>query len=452
MLHIRNAEIEKAEKVFQDLVLKLGSKYYIWQEFAECFEKNTSIQIGMLSKALALEKNEDFLGDIRITLAKSLIKVGQESLAAVELQKYKDHRVKKSWNLSEDYSTLYKKVSEVKLDEKINSSFYEKYISKAEEIAYKNLDWVEVVLVDRWKSKGGKKMMKFSGGKELILVFPQNKFPFLKKIEVGEITRFKIYKKQTEDGDFYIPLIGEILDKKPWSILEETYVYVNYINRKNDRPIVHGVTYENQEVFFPQDDRDFKVGDFLHSRFFIDHKNDSDRIELVEIDKVEEKEALSLFPKGLAIVDHVNEKKNLFHLVLSKSLQGIVKYHKTELRPKEGDFLNVSYVSRRNRENKLQLEVIQLEFSEDTDENLMKEVAGTLEVKFKIDGRTYNSNELSYLDADEYFDAQPSFGFISDYYVPAYLLKRFGIQNDQDVKAKVLLSGEKWKVFDLSFN
>lgn len=450
LLHIKNGEKSEAENLFQDLVPKLGTNYYIWQEFAECFEDDVPIQIGMLLKALSLEKNEDFLGDIRLKLSKLLIKVGQESLAAQELKKYKDHRVKKSWNLSEEYSKLFNQVPEVDLDQNIDSSFYKEYISRAEKIAYKNLDWIEVVLVDRWKSREGKKTMKFSDDKELILIFPENKIPYLKKIEVGEIARFKIYTKQTEDGIFYIPLLGESLTKKPWSILEETYVYINFINRKTNKHMVHGITYENQEVFFPQDDRDFKVGDFLHSRFYTDFRDDSKVIELVDFKKVDRKEPLSLFPKGLCIVDHVNDEKNLFHVVLNKNLQGIVKYHKTDLRPKEGDFLKIKYVARRNRENKWQLEIIELEPSKETKENLMKEVEGTLEVKFKIDGCTYGCNELQYLDADETYNVKPSFGFLDDYYVPVYLLNKFHINSDQHVKAKVLLSGEKWKVFDLA--
>jgi hypothetical protein len=73
LLHFKNNELELAIKIYKQLVLELADKHYVWQEFSDCIVSNNSLKIGMLSKALSLEKNEDFLGDIHLDLAKSLI-------------------------------------------------------------------------------------------------------------------------------------------------------------------------------------------------------------------------------------------------------------------------------------------------------------------------------------------------------------------------------------------
>lgn len=56
----QNNELESAVKIYKQLVLELANKHYVWQEFSDCIISDNSLKIGMLSKALSLEKNEDF--------------------------------------------------------------------------------------------------------------------------------------------------------------------------------------------------------------------------------------------------------------------------------------------------------------------------------------------------------------------------------------------------------
>jgi hypothetical protein len=62
---------------------------------------------------------------------------------------------------------------------------------------------------------------------------------------------------------------------------------------------------------------------------------------------------ISKFQTQIAIVDGVNERKQLFHFVISSKLQGIVNYTETKLRPNEGDFIKLSLATKTGKDRKL---------------------------------------------------------------------------------------------------
>ena len=120
LLHYKCNESELAIKIYKKLVLELANNYYVWQEFSDCIISNNSLKIGMLSKALSLEKNEDFLGDIRLGLAKILIDENLLEHSLVELETYKKHREMKDWKTSIQFEELHQKTSAVTLSLKDN--------------------------------------------------------------------------------------------------------------------------------------------------------------------------------------------------------------------------------------------------------------------------------------------------------------------------------------------
>src|SRR5690606_18589389 len=136
-----------AIKIYKQLVLELSDKHYVWQEFSDCIVSDNSLKIGMLAKALSLENNEDFLGEIHLELAKVLIDENLFENALIELETYKKHREIKGWKLSAIFSELQQKTSSIKQNLKDNRELYKKYIPLAENFAYADFEWTEVVLV-----------------------------------------------------------------------------------------------------------------------------------------------------------------------------------------------------------------------------------------------------------------------------------------------------------------
>jgi tetratricopeptide (TPR) repeat protein len=427
LLHFKNNELELAINIYKHLVLELGDKHYVWQEFSSCIISDNPVRIGMLSKALSLEKNEDFLGDIHLELARVLLDEGLFDNAFTELETYRKHRQAKGWKLSSVFDELYKKVQINQQGLIDNLELYRKFMPIAESFAYSTIDWSEVVLIDKWKDVKGKDRLTFSNGKNIEFVISKKRFHVLKNLELGQILRFKLHRKENK----YLPLIAELSEKKPWEILEDTFAVVDYINV--DKNIVHAITSENNEVFFSQIQPALVIDDFIVAKKIEKRVKEEKRIELNQINKVDKHLALSKFPSKIAVVDGVNEQKQLFHFVISSRLQGLVKYSETDLRPKEGDFLKISFVYKVSSDRKVRLKVLGLEKTDESNSDLVKEIRGMLELKYKND--TYEDH--------------PDFGFINNHYVPKYLLMKYNISFDCRITAVVVYAGDKWKVIDL---
>lgn len=84
LLHLRAGQMEIAKSIYVDLCQKMGEKYYIWSEFAECWNDN-GVKTALLCKAISLEKNEDFIGKIRLELARQLIKAKNMKMLLLNL-------------------------------------------------------------------------------------------------------------------------------------------------------------------------------------------------------------------------------------------------------------------------------------------------------------------------------------------------------------------------------
>ena len=67
----------------------------------------------MLCKAITIQPNEDFLGEIRLDLAELLLDNEQLKEGLIELTKYKKHREEKGWKTPERFQILFSKVSDI---------------------------------------------------------------------------------------------------------------------------------------------------------------------------------------------------------------------------------------------------------------------------------------------------------------------------------------------------
>lgn len=445
LLHFKNNELELAIKIYKQLVLELADKHYVWQEFSDCIVFDNSLKIGMLSKALILEKNEDFLGDIHLDLAKSLIDENLLENALVELEAYKKHREIKGWKLSSLYDELYKKANSIKQSLKDNRELYKKFIPFAENFAYADFDWTEVVLVDKWKDDKGKERLTFTDGKTKEFAISKNRFEVLKQSELGQILKFKLHKQEIKKDDEakfswlgktvvteykHIPLVVEKSEKKHWEILEDAFAIVDYINK--EKSIIHAITTDNKEVFFPQIKSELQIGDFITAKIYTKKFKDDNRTELRQIQKIDKGSVISKFQTQIAVVDGVNEQKELFHFIISSNLQGIVKYTETNLRPNEGDFVKLSFATKTDKDKKLRVKILSIMTTEEVNPNLRKDITGIMEMKYK-----------------NYNEENPDYAFIGDYYVPKYLLEKHNITDDCRVNAIAIYAGDKWKVTEI---
>ncbi|MFV0143621.1 MULTISPECIES: tetratricopeptide repeat protein [Empedobacter] len=457
LLHIRNNELDAATIIYKKLVLQLGNMSYVWNEFSKCFENNAEIKIGMLSKALSLQKDENFIGKIHLELANTLIENNLLENARIELDLYKNYRIHNGKTLSQDFEALYKKTNTVKLSLKDNRQLYKKYIPFAENFAYADFDWTEVVLADKWKDEKGKERLTFTDGKTIEFAISKNRFEVLKQSELGQIFKFKLHKQEIKkevEAKFawlgktvvteykYIPLIAEKTEKKHWEILNDTFAVVDYMNKEKN--IIHAVTTENKEVFFPQIKPELQIGDFVTAKSYIKKVKAENRTELRQIQKIDKGSVISKFQTQIAIVDGVNEQKQLFHFVISSKLQGIVRFTETNLRPNEGDFIKLSFATKTGKDKKLRAKVLNIETTEEINPNLRKDITGLLKVRYKENSNFDDDDDFyscdGYYYVDEYKEA-----IKNEYY---YRKNHYPTKNEIDEIFEIIkkmLDENEWK-------
>lgn len=450
ILSAKNHNSEEAIQIYKTLILELGDQAYMWHEFSQFLEnRDLNLSVGMLSKAIRLQNDESFLGDTRLDLADNLIKLNNLEEAVIELNIYAKHRELKGWKLSEKYNLIHSLVKEISTEKLDNYKLYLEKIKLAEDFAYKDIKWTELVLTEKWKNDKNKEKLNFTDGDSINISVSTNRFNILKNIGMGDLIKFKLHSKLVEDKTKFnylkydiIPLIAEKSEKEKWSILEDVIAIVDYINV--ERKIIHTISSENKEIFFPEGNLKLAIGDFIKGKKFQKKIKDEIREELCNISKCEKNEVLDNFTRYVAIIDSVNNEKQLFHYVVNGNIEGIIRFNETQLKLVIGDFIRLRLVHKLDKKrNKISYRYIDIEKTEKTTASLKKDIFGMLRLKYKKNGLTINWEELEYEDQ---IDLTPDFGFIEDYYVPKDILFQNNIKSNCNVDATVVFTGDNWKV------
>jgi len=433
MISLWQGNRDEAIATYKSLLSNMGEKYYLWSELADCVPDDNALRIGLLLKAKAAEKNEDFIGDIHLSLASSWLKEGCAKEAEDELQTYVDHRRKMGWSIPNSYVELENAVSGA--SGKGAAADKDEYLRKADEFAYSEYEWHEYVLAEKWTHEGDERC-NFFDGKNLSFSVKAKRFPILKKAKPGDVFRFKCKEEKYEfDGTVVTPLLVASSDSEPWSLMPVKYGVVDYVNE--EKRVMHVVTHESQQVFCDCCTPDVRKDSYVRLRVYKNRRKDE--MSAADVVPCPKEEALPNFRSRVVAVDDVNERKQLFHVVLGKGLvSDIVRFDQTDIRPGIGDFLRVTYCIRKNKEGKKRIKFLEISTTDEKNERLVREMSGLLELKYK-DGR-WGDEDGS--DAD--------FAFIGDCYVHRHVLWKYGISKDCYVDAKAVIGADgRWQVYEL---
>lgn len=127
------------------IALTSGQKPYVWMELANLVD-DIDLKIGLLSKALQLKVQEEFLGKCRAQLAQLLYSKGLHSNALCEVEKVKATYEANSWNLPSQIRGLMQMIpaGTVSAD---STSQYSIWATKADEYLYADLPSTYMVKV-----------------------------------------------------------------------------------------------------------------------------------------------------------------------------------------------------------------------------------------------------------------------------------------------------------------
>lgn len=353
-------KVEDAIAIYKNIILDLSDQAYVWHEFAKLLESiDINISISMLCKAISIQRNEDFLDQIHLELAKLLKQKEFNVEAKTELMLYEKHRNEKGWKLSEEFITLNKQLSEINTSEN-NKAFYANNLELAEEYIYSDIEWTDLLLFDKFKTREQKNRLVFTDLKNIELAINPYKFPLLKNSKIDEVYQLKLHYDNSNN---------------------------KYIALK------------------------------------------------IQKSNLEKKDLIDNASSDIAIVDHINHDKKLFHYVVDKSTDGIVKFNQTKIRPQAGDFIKIKYFKTFNKnKNEYRTHMLDINKTDKINSALLKEVSGEVRLNYKY--------------------GKIAFGFVDDYYIPGFLLEKLDIEDDDYIFVKMIFNPKEpikkqWKVFEV---
>ena len=448
-LYKQNGQIEQCNAYYRKLALSLADKYYVWKEFSQLIDENDiEIKAGMLAKALTVERNEDFLGEVRLLMAKYLIKLCRLGEAQWELNTYRTHRSKQGWKYDERLNQLQE---QIKASGSVQAQHpnYHSLIRAADRYAYRDIPWHKMTVLDRWTNKDGKVKVKLYLDKVTGAAVNPKRFSALRKAVTGEVVDVKLLKRPSKDGlrDVVSPLIVKSSSDDPWSALPLTVGVVDFVNK--DKGGVGIVTLDGKFIYMSTNDlpRSIRKGEFVSGRLIEEVKikkekeltpriltrnaqpKTVERASLFNLKVIPPEDALPLFPERTILVDHVNVRKQLFHFIAEENMEGIAFFRDTTLRPHPGEHYKARcYTKLDNKTGIKRIHTFNFIPTNDVLSSRMKQLKGTVNVVYRDDNM---------------------FGFVLDTYVPGNLLEKAGIFDDTIVLATVVFANSKWRVIDI---
>lgn len=416
---------QEASDTFRELLLKLN-EWYVWHDVAKTIENDNALKMAFLAKALLMQRNEDFLGEVHLEMAECMLHDGLKPFAAKELAIYKETRLRNNWKIEDRYQALSKQVENIQ-ENPDNRKYYLSIAENAETYAYSHISPERMALVSCFKNAEGKPRLKFvNADGTKTTSFSANKFTQLRHIKPGQILDIRMDGKDV--------LCASLVNEMPWSIFPREVGRVEYINLA--KKIIHIALPDGNTCFYGYEESKLQKDDFVQFIAVSEEVKGEKRINPINIKKLSSDKAIPAFPEAVVLVDHINTEKALFRFVVKRGLTGIVHFKDTALRPQMGEFLNIHYYIVKGKEGKTFVKILTMQPTNERNPDLMKTTTGYLELKWKG-----NNTFLT-----------PDFGFVNDYYVGKLLLLKNNITEDCSITATILFNGEKWQVSEISKN
>ena len=420
---------EEALKIYKSLLLRLNT-YYVWKELAVIAE-DIPLKVSALCKALIVEKNENFLGEIHLQLAKLLIDRQLYANAKGELENYYKTYTKNNWRISDLYTQLTKQIPS-NIVAANNNDFYISHQDIADEFIYSDIEWMPMIVTDVYSKEEGKKAIKkarlcASNGVSVVMNLANLREKIQLDITIGMCVNAKLVSN--ENG--YRCVLCRASESTISDVFKKVVGYIDHYNQEKEFYIILGNNFR-QYLVNASLELNSKSYCICYEIPEVGHDN-SKPYKAIFFQTIDPITAIDEFPFRTAVVDNVNETKQLFHCVFGREIDIVIHNNETLLRPSVGDYVDIKYVLSINREGKRKRKMIGIRSALNSKQELRKRnIQGTIRLNTNMYGEV--------------------FGFVGDYYVPARLIElpeNATIQNGNQVLIDVLFNGEKWQTYNL---
>ena len=173
-------------------ILRTTPEWFIWKHLGDICE-DKEVRISLYCKAMTMMGKEEYIGELRLSLANLLFDTNKEQ-AAYEVEQYMKTYKDNGWNIAGDVYLLQNKLQGITPTAQAKQ-FYRNHIEKAEEFAYSDIPVVELTYSGVVANKAGKEKASLVN-KQKKMFIRATLTPLLRKASVGDVFLVRVYECQ----------------------------------------------------------------------------------------------------------------------------------------------------------------------------------------------------------------------------------------------------------------
>lgn len=190
-LYYWQGNTEKAIDEYK-FILRTTPEWFIWKHLGDICE-GADFKISMYCKAMTMMGKDEYIGELRLGLAKLLLESNKEQ-AAYEIEQYMKTYKENGWKIAGDVYLLQNQLSDI-IPSTQAKHFYRNNIEKAEDFAYSDIPFKELIYSGIVTSHAGKEKAKLINKQKNIIVCT-TPTPLLRKASVGDVFLVRVYESQ----------------------------------------------------------------------------------------------------------------------------------------------------------------------------------------------------------------------------------------------------------------
>ena len=173
-------------------ILRTTPEWFIWKHLGDICE-DKEVRISLYCKAMTMMGKEEYIGELRLSLANLLFDTNKEQ-AAYEVEQYMKTYKENGWNIAGDVYLLQHKLQGITPTAQAKQ-FYRNHIEKAEAFAYSDIPVVELTYSGVVTNKAGKEKASLVNKQKKIFI-RATLTPLLRKASVGDVFMVRVYECQ----------------------------------------------------------------------------------------------------------------------------------------------------------------------------------------------------------------------------------------------------------------
>ena len=206
----------KKEKAIEEYknILKTAPEWFVWKNLGDiCEEKD--VRISLYCKAMTMMGKDEYVGDVRLSLANLLLETNKEQ-AAFEIEQYMSTYKEKGWKIAGEVYILQSRLSGVTPSSQ-SRKFYRDNVENAENYVYSDIPVYELTYNGIVTNNAGKEKASLVNKQKKIYI-RTSLTNQLRKASVGEVFLVRVFQQDKRQVALTIHPSGkrvEVSSKKP---------------------------------------------------------------------------------------------------------------------------------------------------------------------------------------------------------------------------------------------